>query len=89
MVLVEKVGKQKYRASTAQPIVVEAGGRTRDEAVERPGALVRKRLAEGELVEISLNGTREDNPWPAFAGVWQDHPDWDAFLKNRGLLPPR
>jgi hypothetical protein len=82
LVLIEKIGEQKYRASTAQPIAMAAEGRSRDEAVEHLSTLVRERLARGELVQIPLPGTARDNPWIAFAGIWKDHPDWDAFRKN-------
>jgi hypothetical protein len=82
LVLVEKIGRQKYRASTAQPIALEAEGLSRDDAVEHLSTLVRERLARGELLQIPLPGTDKDNPWVAYAGIWKDHPDWEAFKKN-------
>src|SRR5262249_32427568 len=82
LVLVEKIGKQKYRASTAQPIALQAEGRSREEAVAQLSTLVRERLAGGELLQIPLPGTDKDNPWVAYAGTWKDHPDWEAFRKN-------
>jgi hypothetical protein len=81
-VLVEKLGKNKYRASTSQPIALESEGRSRDEAVRRLCTLARKRLAAGEWQQVSLPGPPQANPWIAYAGIWKDHPDFDDFLKN-------
>jgi len=81
-VLIEKLGKNKYRASTSQPIALESEGRSRDEAVKRLCALARKRLASAEWQQVALPGPPEANPWIAFAGMWKDHPDFDDFLTN-------
>jgi hypothetical protein len=81
-ILIEKLGKNKYRASTSQPIALESEGRSRDEAVERLCALARKRLTAGEWQEVSLPGPPEANPWITYAGIWKDHPDFEDFLKN-------
>ena len=91
-VLLEKLDAQKYRASTSQPIWLEAEAGSREEAVERLRDLAKKRLTNGELVDIYLPEVREPNPWVSFAGVWKDHPDFDAFLENiaeyRRLVEP-
>jgi hypothetical protein len=81
-VLIEKLGKKKYRASTAQPIALESEGRSRDEAVERLCELARERLAAAEWQQVSLPGPPQANPWIAYAGIWKDHPDFADFLKN-------
>jgi hypothetical protein len=81
-VLVEKLGKNKYRASTSQPIALESEGRSREEAVRRLCALARKRLAAGQWQHVSLPGPPQANPWITFAGIWKDHPDFDQFLKD-------
>jgi hypothetical protein len=31
---------------------------------------------------MNLPDTSATNPWQAFAGIWHDHPDFDAFLQN-------
>ena len=80
-VLVEKIGK-RYRASTSQPIPLETEGKSREEAIERLSDLAQKRIAGGQLLQITLPGPPESNPWLAFAGIWKDHPDFDAFLEN-------
>jgi hypothetical protein len=81
-ILVEKLGKKKYRASTSQPIALESEGRSADEAIQRLCALARKRLAAGEWQQIDLPGPPQASPWIAYAGIWKGHPDWDDFLKN-------
>jgi hypothetical protein len=81
-VLVEKVGTKKYRASTAQPVPMETEGATQHEALERLYELARKRLASGQLVQMNLPDAPTPNPWKAFAGIWKDHPDFEAFRAN-------
>jgi hypothetical protein len=81
-VLVEKVSKKKYRASTSQPVPLESEGATQDEALDRLYALAKKRLANGQLIQMNLPGPASTNPWTTFAGVWKDHPDFDEFLEN-------
>jgi hypothetical protein len=81
-VLVEKLGKHKYRASTSQPIALESEGRSREEAVMRLCTVARKRLAAGEWQQVSLPGPPQANPWIAYAGIWKNHPDFEQFLKD-------
>lgn len=80
-VLVERVGKARYRASTSQPIPLQTEGKSQEEAVKRLQKLARKRLAAGALIQISIPGP-ESNPWQEYAGIWKNHPDFDAFLNN-------
>jgi hypothetical protein len=81
-VLLEKIGPRKYRASTTQPVVLESEGTSRRQALDRLSELVRKRLAGAQLVQITLPGKLEANPWKAFAGIWKDHPDFNEFADN-------
>ena len=81
-VLVEKIGKSKYRASTAQPIALASEGKSRDEAIGRLQRLARKRLSDGELVQVELVTSADANPWKKFAGIWKDHPEFEAFLTD-------
>lgn len=80
-VLVEKIGKGKYRASTSYPILLETEGKSKEEALRRLRKQAQDRLAAGELVRIALPG-HEANPWKEFAGIWKDHPDFDEFVNN-------
>ena len=31
---------------------------------------------------MNLPGASATNPWQAFAGIWKDHPEFDAFLET-------
>jgi hypothetical protein len=81
IVFVEKIGKKKYRASTSQPVHLESEGASQDQAVERLCELAKKRLAAGTFMQMSLPDV-PSNPWRTFAGIWKDHPEFDAFLQN-------
>jgi hypothetical protein len=81
-VLIEKVGKKKYRATTSQPVPMETEGATQKQALERLYDLAKKRLASGQLLHMNLPDAPSANPWQAFAGIWKDHPDFDAFQAN-------
>jgi hypothetical protein len=81
-VLVERLGEHRYRASTGQPVAMESEGSSREEAVERLREQAAQRLKEGELVEVSIAAVADANPWVKYAGIWKDHPDFDAFLEN-------
>jgi hypothetical protein len=81
-VFVEKVGKKKFRATTSQPVPLETVGESQDEALERLYDLAKKKLASGQLFQMNLPDGPATNPWEAFAGVWKDHPEFDAYLEN-------
>jgi glutathione S-transferase len=81
-VFVEKVGKKKFRATTSQPLSLETEGSSQDEALERLYELAKKRLASGQFFQMQLPDISATNPWQTFAGIWKDHPEFDAFLEN-------
>jgi hypothetical protein len=80
-VLVERIGKGKYRASTAQPIALASEGKSRADALRRLQRLACKRLSAGELVQVDF-ASGAVNPWKEFAGVWKDHPEFESFLAD-------
>lgn len=61
---------------------LETEGTSQDEALERLYELAKKRLASAQLFQMNLPGASTANPWQAFAGIWKDHPEFDAFLEN-------
>ena len=81
-VFVEKVGKKKFRATASQPLSLESEGSSQDEALERLYELAKKRFASGQFFQMQLPDSSATNPWQSFAGIWKDHPEFDAFLKN-------
>ena len=88
-VFVEQLDDQTYRAETAQPIVLVTEGRTRDEAIERLQVLAQQRLTAGDMVRLEIPEVAAPHPWAPFAGIWKDHPDFDAVRYPRSpSLPP-
>jgi hypothetical protein len=81
-VLVEKIGKGKYRASTTQPIALTSEGKSREDAIRRLQRLARKRFSAGELIQVDLIPSARANPWKKYAGIWKDHPEFEAFLAD-------
>lgn len=81
-VLVEQLDEHKYRASTSDPISMESEGCSRDEAVERLRNEAAQRLSAGELVQVSIPGISDGNPWVKYAGIWKDHEDFNAVMEN-------
>lgn len=80
-VLVERLNEHKYRASTGYPVPMESEGESREDAVERLREQAVQRLKASELVQVSIQEI-PDNPWIKYAGIWKDHPEFDAFLEN-------
>lgn len=81
-IFVEQIGTGRYRAATSQPVPLRSEGSSPDEAVQRLRALAEERIAGGVVVQMDVPVSPEPNPWVEFAGVWKDHPDFDAFREN-------
>ncbi|MBC7819966.1 MAG: hypothetical protein IAG10_24040 [Planctomycetaceae bacterium] len=71
-----------FKASTSQPVTMEAEGASREEALQRLQELARTRLADGEVVQVPLPNGQSSHPWMKFAGVWKEHPEFDQFQQN-------
>jgi hypothetical protein len=72
----------RFRASTSQPVAMEAEGASRDEALQHLRELAAARVAAGELVSVPLPADASDHPWMRFAGIWKDYPHFDRFIQN-------
>ena len=81
-IFVEQIDAGRYRAATSQPVPLQSEGSSPDEAVRRLRDLAEERIAGGVVVQIELPASPTPNPWVEFAGVWKDHPDFDAFREN-------
>ena len=81
-VVVEQIGTERYRASTALPVAMESEGTTPNDAVERLRDIARKRLSTCELIRVPLPEAALPDPWLEFAGIWRDHPDQQHYLRN-------
>jgi hypothetical protein len=80
--LVKQIGDRRYRASISQPMLLETEADTPGQAVQQLRQMAMDQIAGGQLVEISLPGSNEPNPWLAIAGAWKDHPDLEQYLQN-------
>jgi hypothetical protein len=83
-VLIERVGKNGYRAKGLQPFALSARGATRAEALAKLRAKIEARLKNGtELVGLEV-GLPPD-PWREFAGMFKDDPwieDWKRSVEE-------
>ena len=78
-VRVEKTGQEQFRAATSQPIALSAEADTAANAVVRLDEAIENQLTERPIVERKTQSSQQDHPWLKYAGVWKEHPDFDAF----------
>ena len=78
-IFVEKIDRGQFRAVTAQPIALAAEANSPANAVRRLKEAMEKKLAECEVVELEIHSSPADHPWVKHAGIWKEHPDFDAF----------
>lgn len=83
-VLIERVGKNGFRATSGEPVAVSVEAPTRAAALAKLKKQVGKRLRNGaELVSVELAGPTDKNPWVEFAGMFKDDPlidDWKQSM---------
>ena len=83
-VLIERVGKGRFRATSGEPLPASVEARTRDAALAKLKKQVGKRLHKGaELVSVELTAQPQQNPWTEFAGMFEDDPwieDWKRSM---------
>ena len=73
-VLIERVGKNGYRATSGEPLAVSVEAPTREAAVAKLKKRLSKRLRSAELISVELATPSERNPWVEFAGMFKDDP---------------
>lgn len=77
-VLIEPIAENGYQAKGGDPFGLQAEGATRAEALQRLRELIQERMQAGaEIVTLELPAG--DNPWTAFAGMFQDNPLFDRW----------
>lgn len=83
-VLIERVGKGRFRATSGEPLPASVEARTRDAALAKLRAEVGKRLRDGaELISVDLGAPARVNPWTEYAGMFKDDPwmdDWKRAM---------
>ena len=57
-------------------------GKSRDDAIRQLQQLARKRFAAREWIQVELAPNENGNPWRKFAGIWKEHPDFEAFVED-------
>ena len=84
-VLIERSGRNGYRAQGMEPFAVRAKGATREEALAKLRAKIEKRLKNGaEIVGLEVGGA-SSHPWMEFAGMFKDDPwieDWKRSIEE-------
>lgn len=78
-VLVERIEHGQFRAVTSQPIALSVEADSPRNAVRRLKEAMERKLSECEVIELDIPPARLGNPWSKHAGVWKEHPDYDAF----------
>lgn len=82
-VLIERVGKGRFRATSGEPSPASVEGRTRDAALAKLKKEVSKRLRNGaELVSVDVGTPGRPHPLAEFAGMFKDDPLFDEVVKH-------
>ena len=77
-VLVTKHNEKFIARVRAWPeIVVEVD--TEEEVLRKAQADLQALLMTGRIIHLELDVKPDEHPWQAFAGMFADDPDWDAF----------
>ena len=72
-VLVEPTSENRFRASSGDPLKLEAEAATREEALQELRDLVQRRVAAGAQV-VTLDIGKSDHPLASFAGMLKGDP---------------
>jgi hypothetical protein len=80
-VLVEPMKGNGYRAQGTEPFAVSAKGATRAEALAKLRARIQARLKQGTEI-IALEIGPEPHPWMELAGMFQDDPWLEDWVKS-------
>jgi hypothetical protein len=81
-VLVQPNPEKGYTATVLgwTDLVVEAP--TKEEALEKVRAELANKLAKGEIISLQIEPANGEHPWMKFAGMWENDPTFDDFLKE-------
>jgi predicted RNase H-like HicB family nuclease len=84
-VLIEKLKDEAYRARSGEPLVLEAEGATRDEALGNLRQLIDAKLSNGtEMTELAF--PEQNNPWLKMAGTLDPNDpmvqEWIEIMKE-------
>jgi predicted RNase H-like HicB family nuclease len=77
-VLVTKHNEKFMARVRAWPEVVVEGD-TEEEVLRKAQADLKALLMTGRIIQLELAVKPDEHPWQAFAGMFADDPDWEAF----------
>ncbi len=81
-VLIERVGKGRFRATSGEPLPASVEARTRESALAQLKKEVGKRLQNGaELVLVDVGTPAEPHPLAEFAGMFKDDPSFKEVIE--------
>ena len=69
----------KFIARVRQWPVIVVEGESEAEVLRQAQADLQALLAGGRMIQLELDANPEAHPWQAFAGMFADDPDWEAF----------
>jgi hypothetical protein len=79
-VLVESIDNHGFRATTGQPLELQAEGLTREDAIQHLHAALHHRLSCGaEIVALEVDSSQPSIA--PYAGMFKDNPLFDAWQK--------
>jgi hypothetical protein len=82
-VLIERIGKGRFRATSGEPLPAKVEARTREAALAKLKKEVGKRLRDGaELVSLDPGAPAQPHPLAEFAGMFKDDPIFDDVVKH-------
>jgi len=83
-VLIERIGRGRFRATSGEPLPASVEARTREAALAKLQKQVGKRLRDGaEVVSVDLVASGQPHPLAEFAGMFKDDPwidDWKRSM---------
>ncbi len=80
--VVENDQGRSYRATVLGWPDCTVAGATREEALAKLRAALRRRLSEVEIVPLEIDLPENTNPWVRFAGMFQDDPLFDEIVEE-------
>jgi predicted RNase H-like HicB family nuclease len=74
--------ENKFIARVRQWPVIVVEGESEEEVLRQAQADLQTLLARERIIQLELDAKPEDHPWQAFAGMFADDPDWEAFQES-------
>lgn len=81
-VFIEKVRDDAVKATVIGWPGLSVSAATRQEALAKLQKLLRKRLANGEIVQLAVEDPEAKHPWLESAGIFENNPLFDEVLEE-------